>query len=140
MRARTALTVIRPLAEKRVGMDALIECLLAVLCACADWTTSANDAHQDDLTLICSTVVGSYSSTLGNFGNNKKVNICIERWPSVLTCIVAVHNHSICSLADLDPRALLAVDSGGIVQHHPATALCRALHSRYRRALLPRGR
>ena len=100
--ARAALTVIWPLAEKRVGMDALVECLSAVLCACAGWTTSANDAYQDDLASICSTVVGSYSNALSNFGNKKKVSNCIERRPSVLTCIVAIHHFPIGTPAALD--------------------------------------
>lgn len=67
--ARTALTVLWPLAEKKIGVDALRECLSAVFDACAVW-----ERVDDDLGWICLTVVGAYRSALTNAGNRKKVS------------------------------------------------------------------
>ncbi|KAL4077700.1 Urb2/Npa2 family-domain-containing protein [Scleroderma citrinum] len=69
--ARAALGILWPLAEKRVGMDALAECFAAVLGSCATWNLHID--YQDDLWWICSTVVNSYSEALADLGNKKKL-------------------------------------------------------------------
>ncbi|KAI6102377.1 Urb2/Npa2 family-domain-containing protein [Pisolithus thermaeus] len=63
--ARAVLAILWPLAEKRVGMDGLMECFAAVLGVCGSW--------NDDLAWICTTVVASYREVLGTFGNKKKL-------------------------------------------------------------------
>ncbi|KAI6020852.1 hypothetical protein BKA83DRAFT_1437283 [Pisolithus microcarpus] len=55
------------LAEKRVGMDGLMECFAAVLRICV--------SRDDDLAWMCTMVVTSFGEALGNFGNKKKVNL-----------------------------------------------------------------
>ncbi|KAI6137225.1 Urb2/Npa2 family-domain-containing protein [Pisolithus sp. B1] len=60
--ARVVLAILWPLAEKRVGMDGLMECFAAVL-----------GGIKDDLARICTTVVASYREVLGTFGNKKKL-------------------------------------------------------------------
>ncbi|KAI6156194.1 Urb2/Npa2 family-domain-containing protein [Pisolithus thermaeus] len=63
--ARAVLAILWPLAEKRVGMDSLIECFAAVLGVCGPW--------NDGLAWICTMVVASYRELLGTFGNKKKL-------------------------------------------------------------------
>ncbi|KAI5992196.1 Urb2/Npa2 family-domain-containing protein [Pisolithus albus] len=65
--ARAVLAILWPLAEKRVGMDGLMECFAEVLGVCVP--------RNDDLAWICTTVVASYREALGNFGNKKKLYI-----------------------------------------------------------------
>ncbi|KAI6156199.1 hypothetical protein EDD17DRAFT_1877742 [Pisolithus thermaeus] len=66
--SRAVLVILWPLAEKRVGMDSLMECFAVVLGVREPW----NDI-KDDLTWICTTVVASYREVLGTFGNKKKL-------------------------------------------------------------------
>ncbi|KAH0838583.1 hypothetical protein J3R83DRAFT_6904 [Lanmaoa asiatica] len=68
--ARAALAVLWPLAEKKIGVDALGECLSAVFDACVEWKRV-----DDDLSWICSAVVGAYRNALANSGNKKKVSV-----------------------------------------------------------------
>ncbi|KAI6146719.1 Urb2/Npa2 family-domain-containing protein [Pisolithus tinctorius] len=63
--ARVVLATLWPWAEKRAGMDALMECLTAVLGVSVPW--------NDDLAWICIMVVESYREALGKFGNKKKL-------------------------------------------------------------------
>ncbi|KAG6334068.1 hypothetical protein ID866_5018 [Astraeus odoratus] len=80
--ARAAIAILWPLAEKRVGMDALMECFAAVLDVCARRGAGVERAtngvvtqtYEADLTWICATVVGSYRDAFANFGNKKKVS------------------------------------------------------------------
>ena len=73
--ARAALAVLWPLAEKKISVDALGECLSAVFDACTVW-----ERVDDDLGWICSVVVGTYRNALANAGNKKKVS---DSWLSV---------------------------------------------------------
>ncbi|KIJ21465.1 hypothetical protein PAXINDRAFT_177946 [Paxillus involutus ATCC 200175] len=66
--ARAALAVLWPLAEKKMGVDALAECLGVTLGVCAEW-----EHADDDLAWICSAVLGSYKNALANAGNKKKI-------------------------------------------------------------------
>ncbi|KAI6020875.1 Urb2/Npa2 family-domain-containing protein [Pisolithus microcarpus] len=80
--ARAVLAILWPLAEKRVGMDGLMECFAAVLGVCVPW--------NDDLAWICTTVVASYREALGNFGNKKKLytsflSIHLPNWVRILS-------------------------------------------------------
>ncbi|KAF8845403.1 hypothetical protein BDN67DRAFT_961740 [Paxillus ammoniavirescens] len=68
--ARAALAVLWPLAEKKMGADALAECLGVTLGVCAEW-----EHADDDLAWICSAVLGSYKNALANAGNKKKLYI-----------------------------------------------------------------
>ena len=90
--ARAALAILWPLAEKRVGMDMLVESLSTVLGACTTWIEDANDVtlqtYREDLAWVCKVIINSYSDTLGKFGNKKKVGVCrfcINRRSSVIT-------------------------------------------------------
>lgn len=71
--ARAALAVLWPLAEKKIGADALAECLSAVFNACTEW-----DRVDDNLGWICSAVVGAYRNALTNAGNKKKVSVSLS--------------------------------------------------------------
>lgn len=71
--ARAALGVLWPLAEKKIGIDALAECLGAVLNACTEW-----DRVDDNLGWICSAVVSAYRNALVNAGNKKKVSVSLS--------------------------------------------------------------
>ncbi|KAF9229655.1 hypothetical protein BS17DRAFT_763186 [Gyrodon lividus] len=66
--ARAALAVLWPLAEKKMGVDALGECLGVALGVCIEWKHK-----DDDLAWICSAVVSSYKNALANAGNKKKL-------------------------------------------------------------------
>ncbi|KIK97656.1 hypothetical protein PAXRUDRAFT_135830 [Paxillus rubicundulus Ve08.2h10] len=66
--ARAVFAVLWPLAEKKMGADALAECLSVALGVCAEWENT-----DDDLAWICSAVIGSYKNALGNAGNKKKL-------------------------------------------------------------------
>lgn len=68
--ARYALTILWPLAEKKIGADALGECLGAVFNACIHW-----GSVDDNLAWICSAVVDAYRNALANAGNKKKVGL-----------------------------------------------------------------
>lgn len=70
--ARAALAVLWPLAEKKIGVDALAECLSAVFDACTHWKYV-----DDNLGWICSAVVAAYRNALANAGNKKKVSISL---------------------------------------------------------------
>lgn len=67
--ARATLAVLWPLAEKKIGVDALAECLSVVFDTCTEW-----ERVDDDLGWICSAVVGAYRNALTNAGNKKKVS------------------------------------------------------------------
>lgn len=71
--ARAALAVLWPLAEKKIGVDALGECLSAVFDACTEW-----ERVDDDLGWICSATVGAYRNALANAGNKKKVSVSLS--------------------------------------------------------------
>lgn len=68
--ARAALAVLWPLAEKKIGVDVLGECLGAVFDACVEW-----ERADDDFCWVCSAVVGAYRNALANAGNKKKVSV-----------------------------------------------------------------
>lgn len=96
--ARVVIAKLWPLADKRAGMDVLMECFAAVLEVSAnwnmDWVIAARhidhdgdgDVHKKqlqktlecDLAWICSTIVDSYRDMLVNFGNKKKVGLSIS--------------------------------------------------------------
>lgn len=78
--ARAALTVLWPLAEKKIGVDALGECLSAVFDACAEW-----EQVDDNMNWICSAVVGAYRNALANAGNKKKVSVLFSVIGSIAT-------------------------------------------------------
>ncbi|KIJ68740.1 hypothetical protein HYDPIDRAFT_24992 [Hydnomerulius pinastri MD-312] len=95
--ARAALTVLWPLAEKKMGVEALGECLGAVLGVCGEWREGG-----EDLAWICVYVVGSYRDALTNAGNKKKL----------YTTFLATH---------LQPW-LRALSPPSSLQHHSPTA------------------
>ncbi|KAF8446258.1 Urb2/Npa2 family-domain-containing protein [Boletus edulis BED1] len=78
--ARVSLAVIWPLAEKKISIDALAECLTAVFNACTEW-----ERVDDNLGWICSAVVATYKNALANAGNKKKLyssflNLRLSSW------------------------------------------------------------
>ena len=68
--ARAALGVLWPLAEKKLGVDVLAECLGAVFNACTE-----RERVDANMGWICSAVVVAYRNALANTGNKKKVSV-----------------------------------------------------------------
>jgi len=140
--ARAALAILWPLAEKRVGMDALLESLSTVLGACATWTTQAENAndvtmqtYREDLAWICNTIISSYRNALGNFGNKKKVGVCrfcINLRSSTITYIpIAIYNLLVYTPATLDSHSLTSLLTINPGEQYSVASLRRALRSRY---------
>ncbi|KAH7883895.1 Urb2/Npa2 family-domain-containing protein [Phlebopus sp. FC_14] len=73
--ARAALSVLWPLAEKRIGIDALTECIGAMMHVCIDWENEVDATEEgvEDRAWICTTVLTSYRNAFGNAGNKRKL-------------------------------------------------------------------
>ncbi|KAF9243805.1 Urb2/Npa2 family-domain-containing protein [Melanogaster broomeanus] len=102
--ARAALAVLWPLADKKMGIDALGECLGVVLGVCAEW-----ECEDDHLAWISSAVVSSYKNTLANAGNKKKIytSFLTTHLPTWLCAVsVPASSHSLPHITHALPKDL----------------------------------